>query len=96
MTNEEKDELKLSLWALLFILPLGVWEGWVVSQLWSWFVVPLGVQQLGIWHAAGLSTLVTVPLATYKPDPDIKAMLWFAAYAPLVAYGVGAIYHAFM
>jgi hypothetical protein len=65
-------------------------------QLWSWFAIPLGAPELSIWQAAGLSTMISLPLATYKPNPDVKEILKFAAYAPLVTLILGAIYHAFM
>lgn len=31
-----------------------MWQGWAVSTLWGWFVVPLGLPAIGIAAAAGL------------------------------------------
>jgi len=33
-------------------------SGFVISIMWEWFVVPLGVKSIGIAHAIGLSSLV--------------------------------------
>jgi hypothetical protein len=44
--------------ALLSILPLAAWKGFVLTRLWTWFVVPLGMPGLSVWHAAGLGVLV--------------------------------------
>lgn len=44
---------------LVIITPLlAIWNGFVLSKLWTWFVVPLGVNQISIPHAMGISTLV--------------------------------------
>ena len=40
--------------------------GYVLSCLWGWFVVPLGVVQINIWQAYGLSLILA--MLTYKPD----------------------------
>jgi hypothetical protein len=33
-------------------------SGFALSILWRWFVVPLGMPVIGIWHAAGLAALL--------------------------------------
>jgi hypothetical protein len=40
--------------------------GYVLSCLWSWFVVPLGVVEINLWQAYGLSLILA--LITFKPD----------------------------
>lgn len=41
-----------------------VWDAFVLVQLWGWFVVPLGVVEIGLFHALGL--LLVASLATYQ------------------------------
>lgn len=35
------------------------WSGFVTSTLWGWFIVPLGISAIGLWHAAGISFLLS-------------------------------------
>ena len=37
-----------------------LWEAVVVTALWSWYVVPLGLPVIGIVHALGLCLLITL------------------------------------
>jgi len=49
-----KNHWGFSLAQFLLFFPAIVWSGWVLTQLWGWFVVPLGVIPIGIWHAVAL------------------------------------------
>lgn len=40
--------------SVLIALPFGLWNAYVLSSLWAWFVVPLGLPVLGVWHTFGL------------------------------------------
>lgn len=87
---------------------LGMLNGFVLSQLWAWFVVPLGAQPIGVAHAMGLGVLVGLFLSslhvsaarTKKTDKEAHETLLYAScysviYA-LFAWGWGALYHRFM
>lgn len=39
-------------------IPLVLWNAFVLSALWGWFVVPLGVPGINMAHAMGLSLIV--------------------------------------
>lgn len=52
----------------LVSIPLGLYKGWVIHLLWRWFVVPLGVDPIGVAHAWGLSLLVG--LMTVQRDSE--------------------------
>lgn len=41
---------------LLFLFGVLV-TGFVVKEMWEWFVVPLGVMPINLWHAAGFACL---------------------------------------
>lgn len=78
-----------------------VWMSAVtLTWLWLWFVVPLGVMQLSLAHAFGISGIVYY--LTYRPntnkvdkDEAVKAMTQ-AAMIPFTALGLGYIYQLFM
>ena len=55
--------------SLLLILPIAFWFGFVGHALWGWFIVPIGVSQIGIWQAAGIGLLAT--LFTLKSSTTI-------------------------
>lgn len=87
---------------------LGMLNGFVLSQLWTWFVVPLGANPIGVAHAMGLGVLVGLFVAnlrtsasqTKKTDKEIHEALLYASlcsvFCALAAWGWGAVYHHFM
>lgn len=92
--------------ALLVSVPIGtVLRGWVLLQLWGWFVVPLGVATISLPWALGLSLLM-YSLTAHADTNNIKdgqasgEILWKGAarltVTPLLAWGIGALWHALM
>lgn len=52
---------------LLFVVEvfvLALFTGFSVSVLWGWFIVPLGVAQIGLAHAYGISLLGSALMST--------------------------------
>ncbi len=41
-------------------VPLGLLRGWVLSVLWRWFLVPLGLPGLGVAQAWGIATIIAM------------------------------------
>lgn len=85
---------------LALALVSGPLYGWSVSLLWGWFVVPLGVRPIGMWHALGLGYLAsrfTVGPADLEDDktPGWQKTLASALYSLTLA-GVGWIVHRLM
>jgi hypothetical protein len=74
LTNKDKDTAiawLISATAFLFLMPIFVVYiifsfGFVLSYLWLWFVVPLGVPPIGILHSYGLSLVVL--MMTLRPS----------------------------
>ena len=96
-------------WILL--LPLSsIWYGFVLSVLWTWFVVPaFQVPALSIVLAIGVTMAIRMITSTpspsgYKEDESKKKsaglhLFDVAAYSflyPLFALAFGAIVHAFV
>jgi len=88
-----------SLALLLTGIPLGLWKGYVVSCLWLWFLVPLGVPAIGVLHAWGISilagflVLVSLP-KIIQTENDAVITIIFGFLYPLVVLGLGMIIHA--
>ncbi len=79
-----------------------IWMGYVLSTLWTWFVVPaFHTHPISIALAIGLSLVMGMFMSRYSPDEEGKEKKHFAysmVYAflyPLLALGMGAIVHAF-
>lgn len=60
------------------LLAISLLRGWVLSYLWLWFVVPLGVQPIGLWHAFGLSMMISMltgsKVAPYPKPEGLDAL----------------------
>lgn len=76
-------------------------NGWVLTHLWQWFVVPFGyltpfgIKPLGLAHAIGLSMIVS-----YMVKPHVETKGWAAVLtlgaSPLFALLFGYIVKSFM
>lgn len=64
---------------LLIFVVTPLFRGYVFTELWSWFLVPLGAVPIGKAHALGISLLLwlatTAGLKT-QLDTDKKAAEW--------------------
>lgn len=93
----------LAAWALS--VPVLLLAAVVLQDLWGWFVVPLGVVEIGLAHALGIVFLAyffleKVPLkpADIKPERAMELAIGRAAATIckyLIAWGCGAVAHAF-
>lgn len=94
---------------MLVLTPIGiVMRGFVLQQLWSWFVVPLGVVAISLPWALGLACLaymLTGPAHLAKQDTEVGKHEVYAAmfkYAFLVIgnplFGLlgGWLWHSWM
>ena len=81
-------------------------NAWVLTNLWTWFIVPLGVPAIGIAWAAGIvciSAYLTKEIsASDKGKTGVEAIEvvikhWIIMFAkPITALIVGWIFHSFM
>ena len=79
-------------------------SGFVCAQLWAWFVAPLGVRPISMWHAAGLLTLAglakvgLVRETAKSADVGQIARVWLrlvhVLLCVLMVWGFGALDHA--
>lgn len=72
-------------------------EGWVISIMWWWFIVLLGVVQIGIAHSLGISAVVSLfKSASPKNDDTLFVTILKAIFQPLFVLFIGWIIHLFM
>jgi len=97
--NEEDQETDISaterfLWVLVLITPMTLLGGWATKLMWGWFVVPLGVPAVSVFHAAGIHLMLRTVLITVSPTTSKNHPLYDAfvsAGTLLVLLGVCAL-----
>lgn len=87
--------------ALVLLIPSMILRGVVISTMWAWFIVPLGVDPITLTHGIGLSFFMSLFVAKYRntkdDDTSEKIAQWmFIFMHPLVALLFGWIVHSFM
>jgi ABC-type uncharacterized transport system permease subunit len=66
-----------------------------LALLWSWFLVPLGLPPIGLWHAYGIFLVLRLVLpanevlATIQGHNDARRRLQFLLARPVVAMTFG-------
>lgn len=62
----------------------------VMTDMWLWFLVPLGIPAISLWHAAGLSLLIGWQTKGTRPDGRDYREIWFTGlFLALVVWGMG-------
>lgn len=83
--------------SLVALVGLSILRGFVLSILWGWFLVPLGIPDIGVAWAIGIAAtlgmLVAGPSAGSK---DTAEQLGYAVGTPLMALLIGWIVTLFM
>ncbi len=83
----------------LFMIPIGLcFKAVVASDLWGWFVVPLGVPAIGMAHALGLCLvgwLFSCGMDNIKEKQDhaLVARWVMIQIVVLIVWGYGALFN---
>lgn len=89
-----------ALLVILAIAPVLIIHGYVISIMWGWFVVPLGVPAIGIAHAIGLAGMLgALNVAKSSDKVEGRAMAWIMdmlLIRPAIILGIGWIVKQFM
>jgi hypothetical protein len=67
-------------------------EGLVLSCLWDWFMMPLGLPAISVAHAVGIAALSGVLTSQYIPkaqEDDAGKRLLYCFGSPLMLFVVG-------
>lgn len=83
-------------------------KGFVLSKLWFWFIVPLGVPAISLWHAWGIAILAAMfshqaSTSTYDPKVEeygfgyvIAKSIIMGILMPLLTWFFGYIAYSLM
>lgn len=83
---------------IILLIPSIFIHGFAVMTMWGWFIVPLGVMALTLWHSLGLALTtyyISGGLHNSKTDTDTDNGLQIvkAYVAPLIVLAVGYLYN---
>lgn len=85
---------------LLMIVPLTLYRGWILLNLWNWFIIPLGAPHITMAHALGISLVIGFMTAHYDSRTKTqseKIEELIAVFAmPTIGLIMGWIFQAFM
>lgn len=84
---------------LAAVILLTIWRGFILSCLWAWFMVPLGLPEIGVAHAIGVAFLVGMFLSHIKSSSETKepvTELITPFVVGLIALIAGYIVHSIM
>lgn len=102
-TNTGMNEVKTAVFdfvvAVTVIILTVFLRGIVLSYLWGWFIVPLGMAPIGIGMALGIATLVGFltfhDLHVKQEHHPAKTRLFLGLFYPLIVFAAGYIYHIY-
>lgn len=82
------------------IVLLTIEQGWAISTLWGWFLVPLGLPEIGIAMAIGVAATASAIKSRALRNKSDKSDAWkdivAIALQPLVCVTVGWIAKQFL
>ena len=90
--------------AIIVIFYGAAMDGWALTKLWAWFVVPVfSLPALNIPQAIGIALLVgylTTSISKTEKEDEFGLLLAkaiaIATFKPLLALGCGAVVRAFL
>ena len=85
---------------IIFGMTAMLLTGFTIMNLWSWFIVPLGVISISFMHALGIDILITLIVATNVTEPkDLEEKIFrltYANVAPLLSLLTGFIFKSYI
>lgn len=104
--EEDGGKVAMGCVLVLIMIPVGILlKGFVLCQLWGWFVVPFGIMMISQAHAYGLtivaSLFITHGVKSSAEDSEGMGKTVLKAFGslimfPLFIWLVGYICHQFM
>jgi len=73
------------------LVALCLLNGFMLSYMWAWFIVPLGAPPIGVLHAIGIGILVSVLTSEASPggqDEDAIQKMLGKLFAKLAVFGI--------
>lgn len=86
-----------AVFAAFIITALLLWRGFVLSVMWSWFLVPLGLPTIQVPHAIGIAAIVGMMTSRGSSSKKGFVEILFTPFiTTAVIFGIAAIAHSFM
>lgn len=82
---------------VVYVAAAVLFRGWVISVMWTWFVVPFGLPSIGVVWAIGLSCMVgmfiTSPASAKSSDDEVISKMLMPFVTGFIALLIGWIVH---
>ena len=76
---------------IIIIGVLGIiWRAWWLYPAWGWFLVPLGVHQISLWHFTALMFLLATLTHQSNTKKDERKEDWSSMLGVVVLYPIVA------
>lgn len=87
--RKEEGTLFYSVVILVALVPLLMFGGYTLQQLWLWFVTPLGVPAMGLVQAMGLRVFLNFVVADHTATAEDKTLdeKWSGFFAAWLSPG---------
>ena len=102
MNDDDENGLFTLLLVLGLCAPVAILRGFVFTKLWLWFVMPFGVEQIGVAHAIGLAGFISLYTGSpvkpggQKTGGELLMAVGSILSATLFVWAFGAVIHSFM
>lgn len=96
----------LIMFTIAMAVVAAILRGWILTVLWGWFIVPLGVPSISIATALGI--VIIIDMLVHRPDtsetkdkvatvPELLGIVFSKAFlSPLITLGLAAIVASFV
>jgi len=74
MKDNTKEDALIMLLVLILSVPSFILKAYILSSIWGWFIVPLGVVQISVSHALGISVFWSILTFSYKKSDDKESI----------------------
>jgi len=79
----------------LAIVPVYIINGFVIAKLWLWFIVPIGLEPIGMAQAIGIGIIISMLTKQHVPSDKNESKWWMPFVrmylSPFMALFVGWI-----
>jgi hypothetical protein len=87
-TEDKLEKLAYGFFTLVFTLTTTFFEPWVITKMWAWYLVPLGVSAIGWAQAFGLNLLVYLFIGPPLNAQKERSSEWRLKRSFVVLFGV--------
>ena len=79
-------------------------KAWCLSVIWVWFMTPLGLPIINLWHAMGLSVLFDLFMSyvsksgtkAFETRDGLRSWALLSVIYPLISLGMAWVFHSLM